>query len=876
MGPPRYLLLLLATRGALCDVPPPLPLLCLPTIHHGCFNDSWSRTFPFMVSNGGPADPFGNNATLETCAFLCASNSSSWTVAAIENGAQCFCSDAAGIARASPLSRPAGECATPCHGNPLVPCGGEWRLTAYEFACAPYAPGAWADATLPATARVDDLLARLDAVGLAAQLTQNGADIYAPGAQLPRYIVSQECLAGFDGGDIYIAPPVPTLASSGFPQPCNLGNTFDAELVREVASAISDEARAAFTHAGRPSLTCMSCNLNVDRDPRWGRNIESFSEDPSLIATLGAAYITGIQTGTPADAAAAASGYLKIMAVPKHLGAYSVESYSPSGPCSYPNCEFYRASFNAVVDEVDLRETFLPAWEAAITEAKAQGLMASYNAINGVPASTNGDILRTTLVDEWNFTTGFVISDADAVALVGIVPDQGPAPVQGHGFAPSLFDAAVGALLNGTTISLEDTDPESASYALSLPRAVAAGVLSLDDLRAAARRALLPRFAVGLYDGDRVPWAAIPASVIESDAHHALARRAAAASFVLLQNKGGALPWASPAQGGPRRIAVVGPAANSSFVNRYSGHPARTSSPWEGVRDAAAANGATAVFGGTDAAAVAAVAAADAALVVLTGEGEGESYDRFAIGFPPSQVVFLEQLLATRTPLVVAVASGGAVDVTPALGAAAVLAIQTGGMECGNALADVLFGVVNPSAALAATMYRASWINASDFLSMAMRAPPGRGHRYLTAEAAAAHVLFPFAYGLSYTTWNATVDALAPTVSAAALAGGANISVVVTVRNTGPRAGDYAVISFLSRTDAPPPAEEWPTQWLARGGFAKVHDVAAGGEARVTLWLTARDVSRWDVAAHAFVVRLGAYAVTLREGGAPAALVVTP
>jgi hypothetical protein len=179
------LLAALSARGVLADVPLPLPLLCLPTLHHGCFNDSWTRTFPYMVSNGGPGDPFGSNATQETCAYLCAMNSPSWTVAAIENGAQCFCSDAAGVARAAPLSRPPDECSAPCRGNPLVSCGGQWRLSAFDFSCAPYAPGAWADASLPAAARVDDLLARLDVVGLTAQLTQNGADIYAPGVQLP-------------------------------------------------------------------------------------------------------------------------------------------------------------------------------------------------------------------------------------------------------------------------------------------------------------------------------------------------------------------------------------------------------------------------------------------------------------------------------------------------------------------------------------------------------------------------------------------------------------------------------------------------------------------------------------------------------------------
>ena len=270
-GATLALLAALSATSVRAALPAPLPLLCVPTSQRGCYNDSWSRTFPHMASNGGPGDAFGLNATLETCAYLCHSNSTSWTVAAIENGAQCFCSDAAGVARAEPLARPSSECDVPCAGNSLVTCGGTWRVQAYEFSCAPYVAGAWADASQPVSARVDDLVARLDVTQLTAQLTQNGADVYAPGAQLPRYIVSQECLAGFDGGDIYIAPPVPSLPSSGFPQPVNLGCTFDAELVREVASAISDEARAAFTHAGRPSLTCMSPNLNVARDPRWGR-----------------------------------------------------------------------------------------------------------------------------------------------------------------------------------------------------------------------------------------------------------------------------------------------------------------------------------------------------------------------------------------------------------------------------------------------------------------------------------------------------------------------------------------------------------------------------------------------------------------------------
>ena len=331
-------------------LPPPLPLLCEPTLIHGCFNDSWTRTFPHMASNGGPNDPFGSNATLETCAYLCATASPPFTAAAMEAGGQCFCASAADLARAAPNKTDPAACSARCNGNALATCGGAWKAFAYDFSCAPYEPSAapWQNWSLAPAARVQDLVGRLSPVGLVGQLLQNGIDYYSRGVQLPRYIVSQECLAGFDGGDIYIAPPVPHVASSAFPQPVNMGNSFDAELVREIAAAISDEARAAF-NLGRPSLTCMSPNFNLNREPRWGRNVESFSEDPAMVATLGVAYITGLQAGLPANASAAASGYLKVFAIPKHIGAYSVECYNRTAATDYPLCEVRLARAPAIV-----------------------------------------------------------------------------------------------------------------------------------------------------------------------------------------------------------------------------------------------------------------------------------------------------------------------------------------------------------------------------------------------------------------------------------------------------------------------------------------------------------------------------------------------
>jgi beta-glucosidase len=200
-----------------------------------------------------------------------------------------------------------------------------------------------------------------------------------------------------------------------------------------------------------------------------------------------------------------------------------------------------------------------------------------------------------------------------------------------------------------------------------------------------------------------------------------------------------------------------------------------------------------------------------------------------------------------------------------------------GGMEAGSALADVLYGDVNPSGVLAHTVYRRSWENASNFLDMSMQGPPGRGHRYLSSSEAEQHVLFPFGFGGSYTQWNASIDSILPsTISKSELDQGANVTVIVTVRNTGLARGTRVSYFLLSLPGADP-SMLWPVNWLARNGFTKLHDIGPGESAEAVLSISARDLSRWSSSAKMFVVEPGTFSLTARDSsdGAVSMLTVT-
>jgi beta-glucosidase len=334
-----------------------------------------------------------------------------------------------------------------------------------------------------------------------------------------------------------------------FPQAIGLAATWDKALMRRVAEAISTEARAKYNDAiahgnhGRYfGLTFWSPNINIFRDPRWGRGQETYGEDPYLAGRLAVEFVQGMQGDDPR--------YLKTVATPKH---YAVHS----GP------EPLRHSFDARAGEHDLDQTYLAAFRAAVVDGGAYSVMCAYNRVNGTPACANPSLLQEVLRGDWKFK-GYVVSDCGAVRDI----------FRGHEFKPSLAEAAAAAVKAGTDLTC-------GSEYKALPEAVKAGLLTEADMDRALVRLFTARFKLGMFDPpESVPYASIPYSANDSEENRKLALEAARRSIVLLKN-GGVLPLTQRA----RNIAVIGPAADDPdmLLANYNGTPSRMVTPLEGM-----------------------------------------------------------------------------------------------------------------------------------------------------------------------------------------------------------------------------------------------------------------------------------------------------
>ena len=663
------------------------------------------------------------------------------------------------------------------------------------------------DPSRPVAERVDDLISRMTLEEKISQMVHSAAEIERLG--VPEYDWWNECLHGVGRAGV----------ATVFPQAIGMAAMWDVPLMHRIAVAISDEARAKHhealrqgIHARYTGLTFWSPNINIFRDPRWGRGQETYGEDPYLTARLGVAFVRGLQGDDPR--------YLKLVATPKH---YAVHS----GP------EHERHHFDAVVDERDLRETYLPAFQATVQEGKAVSVMGAYNRTNGEPCCASRTLLQKILREEWGFD-GYVVSDCGAIRDIW----------KNHRVVETPAQAAALAVKNGCDLNCGET------Y-LALRDAVAEGLIDEATIDVALRRLFTARFRLGMFDPpEMVPYAQIPYEVNDSSAHRQLALQAAQESIVLLKNAHGALPLRKDLSS----IAVIGPNADDAIVllGNYNGTPSRSVTVLEGIRQKVSAKTRVTYARGCDivddsregfAEAVAAARGADVAIVVLglsqrvegeEGQREGvqgkgvSSGDRTEIDLPGVQEELLRAVHATGTPVVLVLLNGSAVAVNWAdAHVPAIVEAWYPGEEGGTAVADVLFGDYNPAGRLPVTFYK-SVDQLPPFRDYAMA---GHTYRYSTAEP-----LYAFGYGLSYTTFRYNDLQITPAV----MPPDGRVQVSVRVTNTGARAGDEVVQLYVRDVVASAPV---PIRQLQ--GFQRVH-LAPGESQTVTFGLTPRQLSLID------------------------------
>ena len=618
------------------------------------------------------------------------------------------------------------------------------------------------DPSVPLNERVADLLSHLTTAEKIDQLSADSPAI--PRLDIPAYHWWNEALHGVARAGL----------ATVFPQAIAMAATFDPDLVFQIAEAISDEARAKYNavrEAGSNGkyrgLTFWSPNINIFRDPRWGRGQETFGEDPQLTTAMGMAFMRGLQGNE--------KGRLKTAACAKHFAVHS-------GP------EKQRHSFNAQVSQYDLWDTYLPAFQALVQEGNVAAVMGAYNRTNGEPCCASPTLLQDILRHQWGFA-GHVVSDCWALADLHLH----------HRVTETPAEAAALALKNGCDLNCGVTFP-------FLSDALEQGLVTEDDIDTAFTRLLTTRFQLGLFDPtEHDPYAHLGPEVIHCPKHQDLAYRAAVSGMVLLKNLNNTLPLRPDLQ----NLYVVGPYATDAYVlmGNYYGvsdhmvtflegivhevspvtsilyHPGflpahESANPSDWVYMPAADADATVVFAG---------------LSGLLESEEGDAIaspcagDREDIDLPEHQLAVIRELRAQSSKPLIVVLTGGSPICSPELHdlADAILMAWYPGEQGGAALADILFGKISPSGRLPVTFpYSLEDLPPYEDYSM-----QGRTYRYLQKEP-----LYPFGFGLTY----GSIQYLELTLDYDAIGSGENVTLSVSLNNSGDGLAREVVQLYLS------------------------------------------------------------------------------
>lgn len=702
--------------------------------------------------------------------------------------------------------------------------------------------------------RVDDLLGRLT-LEEKTQLMMNGSPAI-PRLGIPAWNWWSEALHGVARNGV----------ATVFPSCIGMACSFDNDLIERIYVAVSDEARAKNTLARQlgkvGKYSCLSFwtpNINVFRDPRWGRGQETYGEDPFMNAQMGLCVVRGLQ-GQSAFDVHRSNKYLKLHACAKH---YAVHS----GP------EKLRHSFN--IEDLparDLWETYLPAFKTLVQQGQVEQVMCAYQRFEGDPCCGSNRLLQQILRQEWGFK-GMVVSDCGAINDF-YMPRR-------HEVSADSASATAKAILSGT-------DVECGSSYKSLPQAVRRGDIKESEVDVNVRRLLKGRFELGDFDSDeQVEWTQIPMSVVASKEHKQLARQMAREQMVLLKNNG-ILPIVN-SQSSKSKLMVMGPnAADSTMLwGIYFGQPSHTVTPLEGiqtrigkvnyltacsitdltVKDLAVgkqtetADGSTTlqmVEKGEKTYTVPEIleASREAETIIFVGgispnlekeqarvQAPGfDNGDRTSIELPQVQRDILRALHEAGKKVILVNCSGSAVALAPEQAETCDAIIQAwyAGEQGGHALADVLFGDYNPSGKLAVTFYKDD-SQLPPFEDYHMK---GRTYRYFHGEP-----LYPFGYGLSYTSFEYGKPAFK------------DGKVSIRVKNTGKREGTEIVQVYLRR----PADTEGPVKTLR--GYARV-DLKADEQQQVEISLPRERFETWDAATNTMRVLPGTYELMVGSSSA--------
>jgi len=703
------------------------------------------------------------------------------------------------------------------------------------------------DHTVPLAARVNDLVGRLslnEQLGLIGPDPRTGVDTCnfmdagVVRLGIPPYMHLVETNTA-----VASACYAPFKCATEFPGPTGLGASFNRSMWFAKGDAISSEMRAfnnlnwhrATGDAPKSliGLTGFGPNINIVRDPRFGRNSELPSEDPFHSGTYATNYVQGCQQHN--------NSYLKMVSGLKHFDAYSVEDNRAG------------RSFN--ISMFDLWDTFLPQYRLGFVEGGAHATMCSYASINGVPSCANNYLLNEVVRGIWNRPDVVVGTDCGAVSNM----------IHANHYASSPEDAAAKSINSGTDMELGDTffSPLSSGGQNSLQMAIDKGLTTADRVRTAVSRILTKRFLLGQFDPLALqPYTTLGLEMINSTEHQALNFDAALQSMVLLHNDG-VLPLAPG-----RRVAVVGPHSISQrdLIEDYAGDQrcfdgTDTCIPTIGeMLTRYNVGGTTTVAKGVDMnsgdasgipAALAAARSSDVVVLCL-GIGhneEHEAMDRTNITLPGLQYSFAQQIIALGKPVVLVLVNGGAVAID-GISTNGIIEAFYPSMRGAEALAHLVFGLANRWGKLPVTLYPAAYVSEVSMYSFDMSLAPGRTYRYYTGTP-----LFPFGFGLSYTTFATACKQTATTFAC-------------TVTNTGARDGDQVLLVYHRASDAIRHSVSHP---VPLRGLVDFNRVAVGRGATEPVEFTVADsYTGLTNAAGEVVQYAGVHYIDISDGVSPA------